>query len=41
MTEARSSEISLQLTLQGADGVSLQLKGPCCSSMTQSFAPYR
>jgi hypothetical protein len=40
-SEDRSSKISLQLSSQGSDGISLQLIGPCCSSMAQNFAPYR
>jgi hypothetical protein len=39
--EARNSNLSLELSLQGSDGIDLQTKGPCCSSMAQSFAPYR
>lgn len=38
--EAQNSKLSLELRAQGSDGISLQLKGPCCSSMTQSFGPY-
>jgi hypothetical protein len=38
--EARNSKLSLELSSQNSDGISLQLKGPCCSSITQSFGPY-
>jgi hypothetical protein len=38
--DARNSKLSLELSSQTFDGVSLELKGPCCSSMAQSFAPY-
>jgi hypothetical protein len=38
--KARNSKVSLELSSQGRDGISLELKGPCCSSMAQSFAPY-
>ena len=39
--ESRDSEISI--TLRSGDGTTLSLEtdGPCCSSMSQSFAPYR
>lgn len=37
---SRKSKVSLELSLQGSEGISLQLKGPCCSSMAQTFAPY-
>jgi hypothetical protein len=40
-SEDHSSKVSLQLSSQGSDGISLQLKGPCCSSMTQNSAPYQ
>lgn len=39
--EARNSKLSLELSSRASDEISLQLKGPCCSSMAQSFAPYR
>ena len=38
---SRNSEISLELTSDGAGGISLEIKGPCCSSMSQSLGPYR
>ena len=38
---ARPSKISLELSSNSGDGISLQLKGPCCSSMSQDFGPYR
>jgi hypothetical protein len=38
---ARNSKVSLELSSQGPDEINLQLKGPCCSSMAQTFAPYR
>jgi hypothetical protein len=39
--ESRNSKLSLQLdSLDGKD-INLQVQGPCCSSMTQTFAPYR
>lgn len=38
--EARKSRLSLELTSPGSDAISLQIEGPCCSSMAQSFAPY-
>jgi hypothetical protein len=41
LVEARNSKLSLDLMSQDSGGISLQLKGPCCSSMAQSFAPYR
>jgi hypothetical protein len=37
----RNSRLSLDLSSQESGGISLQVKGPCCSSMAQSFAPYR
>ena len=39
--EARNSKLSFDLSSSDAFGISLQLKGPCCSSMAQSFGPYR
>jgi hypothetical protein len=39
-SDAPSSKLSLELTSQTPDGISLELKGPCCSSMSQTFAPY-
>jgi hypothetical protein len=39
--EARKSRLSLALSSQDSHGISLELKGPCCSSMAQTFAPYR
>jgi hypothetical protein len=39
--EARKSKLSLDLSSRDSDGISLQLNGPCCSSMAQTFAPYR
>ena len=39
--KTRNSKVSLELSSQDPDGINLQLKGPCCSSMAQSFAPYR
>jgi hypothetical protein len=38
--EARKSKLSLELSSQDSHGISLELKGPCCSSMAQTFAPY-
>jgi hypothetical protein len=35
----RNSKLSLELTSDSAGGVQLQIKGPCCSSMTQHFGP--
>ncbi len=40
-TDARNSKLSLQLSSRDPDGITLQTKGPCCSSQAQSFAPYR
>jgi hypothetical protein len=37
---ARNSKLSLELSSQLSDGISLELKGPCCSSMAQTFLPY-
>jgi hypothetical protein len=39
-TEARNSKLSLELISKDSDGINLQLKGPCCSSMAQSVGPY-
>lgn len=39
--EARHSRLSLALSSGYADGITLQLNGPCCSSMAQTLAPYR
>jgi hypothetical protein len=39
-TDGRDSKLSLHLSSRDSDGISLQLQGPCCSSMAQSFAPY-
>jgi hypothetical protein len=39
--EARKSKLALELSSRDSGRISLQLKGPCCSSMAQSFAPYR
>jgi hypothetical protein len=38
--ETRNSKLSLELSSQSYGGISLELKGPCCSSMAQSFGPY-
>jgi len=38
---ARPSKLSLELSSNSGDGISLQLKGPCCASMSQTFGPYR
>jgi hypothetical protein len=38
--EARNSKISLQLDSSDGNGINLQVQGPCCSSMAQTFAPY-
>jgi hypothetical protein len=32
-TKAHNSKVSLRLSSSDSDGISLQLKGPCCSSM--------
>jgi hypothetical protein len=37
----RNSDISLKLDSAGEHEVNLELKGPCCSSMTQRIGPYR
>lgn len=39
--EARNSRLSLELSSRDGHGISLQVKGPCCSSMSQSFGPCR
>jgi hypothetical protein len=39
--EVRKSKLSLELSSRDSDGISLQIRGPCCSSMAQRFAPYR
>lgn len=39
-TQARKSTLSLELSSAYSNGINLQVKGPCCSSMAQSFAPY-
>ncbi len=39
--EARDSRLSLQLSALDSARITLHLNGPCCSSMTQTFAPYR
>ena len=39
--ETRRSKLSLELSSRDSDGISLQLNGPCCSSMAQTFGPYR
>jgi len=41
LVETRNSEIWLELTSNDGHGISLQLRGPCCSSMSQSFGPYQ
>jgi hypothetical protein len=38
--ESRNSKISLQLNSPDGKSINLELKGPCCSSMAQTFAPY-
>ncbi len=38
--EYRTSKISLQLDSPDGKDISLQIQGPCCSSMTQTFTPY-
>ncbi len=40
-SEGRNSKISVELSPTNSNGTQLQTKGPCCSSMSQSFAPYR
>jgi hypothetical protein len=39
--ETLRSKLSLELSSRDSDGISLQLNGPCCSSMAQTFGPYR
>lgn len=39
--EARNSKLSLGLSPQRSGEINLELKGPCCSSMAQTFTPYR
>ena len=39
--EARNSRISLEFSSPDGQGISLGLQGPCCSSMSQSFGPYK
>ena len=39
--EASSSKISLEFSSPDGQGISLGLQGPCCSSMSQSFGPYK
>jgi hypothetical protein len=39
-SEGRSSDLSVELIPTSRAEVNLQTKGPCCSSMAQSFAPY-
>lgn len=39
--EAKMSDISLELTSDDGRVVNLQVKGPCCSSMSQLVGPYR
>jgi hypothetical protein len=41
VSEASSSKLSLELTSSGSAGIRLHPNGPCCASMSQSFAPYR
>jgi hypothetical protein len=38
--KAQNSKLSLELSSPDSDRINLRLKGPCCSSMAQSFAPY-
>ncbi len=40
-TESRNSNLSLELSSSGPDGITLQTKGPCCSSQAWRSAPYR
>lgn len=37
--EARNSKISLELSSNDRSGINFGVKGPCCSSMSQSFGP--
>ena len=37
---ARNSKVSLELSSERPEEIILQLKGPCCSSMAQTVAPY-
>jgi hypothetical protein len=37
--DARNSKISLEFSSHDGQGISLELEGPCCSSMSQSFGP--
>lgn len=39
--ESQDSKISLELDSPDGKTINLQLKGPCCSSMAETFAPYR
>lgn len=39
--ESRNSKLSLQLDSSDGKEINLQVQGPCCASMTQTFAPYR
>jgi hypothetical protein len=38
---SQSSKLSLQLESSDAKEINLQIEGPCCSSMTETVAPYR
>jgi len=38
--ESRNSKLSLQLDSSDGKDINLQIEGPCCSSMSQTFAPY-
>ena len=39
--ESRNSKLSLQLDSSDGKEINIQVQGPCCSSMTQTFAPYQ
>lgn len=38
--ESRNSRLSLQLDSSDGKQINLQVRGPCCASLTQTFAPY-
>lgn len=39
-SEDRNSDLSVEITPGYGGGVNLQTKGPCCSSFSQTNAPY-
>jgi hypothetical protein len=38
--DSRNSKLSLQLDSSDGKEINIRVQGPCCSSMTQTFAPY-